>query len=111
MPLFYHITHQAPALPQNSHSIHIDPHNLAQIFFCYNIPHEGDPMIVQGVIRPKGSLPCGKEVIALRYDEQKRKKHTKKKQRHSFFDRIDKYAAAGYWVVKTVLLLIDWFTR
>ena len=67
-------------------------------------------MIVQGVIRPKGSLPCGKEVIALRYDEQKRKKHTKKKQRHSDI-RYDRLAAAFYWIVKTILLVIDWFTR
>lgn len=42
--------------------------------------------------------------------DQKGKK-PKKKQRRSFLDRVDKFAVALYWVVKTILLLIDWFTR
>ena len=68
-------------------------------------------MTVQGVIRPKGSLPCGKEVIALRYYEQKRRRRTKKKQRHTFLDLIDKYAVAGYWVLRLCFLLWDRFSR
>ena len=41
----------------------------------------------------------------------KKAKHAKKKQRRSFRARIDIFAAAAYWFVRLVLLLIDWFTR
>ena len=41
----------------------------------------------------------------------KKPKRTTKKQRRSLLDRVDKLAVALYWVVKTVIFLIDWFTR
>ncbi|MDY6399097.1 MAG: hypothetical protein SPK69_03950 [Synergistales bacterium] len=41
----------------------------------------------------------------------KAKRKAKNKQRRSLFDRINKIAAAIFWVVRTVLMLIDWFTR
>ncbi|MBR0034908.1 MAG: hypothetical protein IJP54_04465 [Synergistaceae bacterium] len=39
------------------------------------------------------------------------KRKANKKQRRSFLDRIDVFAAALFWFVKTILMLIDWFTR
>jgi len=43
--------------------------------------------------------------------EIKGKRRTKKKQRRNLLDRVDKIAAALFWLVKTILLLIDWFSR
>ena len=40
---------------------------------------------------------------------KKAKQKPKKKQRRSFLDRIDKIAAAIYWVVKTIILIIEWW--
>ena len=37
------------------------------------------------------------------------KRKANKKQRRSFLDRIDVFAAAFYWVVKTILLIIEWW--
>ena len=43
---------------------------------------------------------------------EKGKRKAKKKQRRFYvLPWIDKIAAAIFWVVKTILLLIDWFTR
>ncbi len=36
---------------------------------------------------------------------------TNKKQRRKSPARVDILAAAFYWVVKTILLIVDWFTR
>ncbi len=58
--------------------------------------------------RQNGEPPCGIEVNAM---PEKVTRKARKKQRRSFLDRIDKIAAAVFWIVKTVLLLIDWFTR
>lgn len=43
--------------------------------------------------------------------EKEVKRKPKKKQRRSFLDRIDKIAVAFYWIVKTIILIIDWFAR
>ncbi len=58
--------------------------------------------------RPNGEPPCGIEVNAM---PEKVKRKARKKQRRSILPWIDKIAAATFWIVKTVLLLIDWFTR
>ncbi len=59
--------------------------------------------------RFNGELPCGFEVKAM---PEKGKRKAKKKQRRFYvLPWIDKIAAAIFWVVKTILLLIDWFTR
>ena len=41
----------------------------------------------------------------------KKAKRPKKKQRRSFLPWIDIIAAAAYWVVRLVLLLLDWFNK
>ncbi len=56
-----------------------------------------------------GEPPCGSEVKFM--SEKKGLKHSRKKQRRSILPWIDKIAAASYWVVKTILLLVDWFNR
>jgi len=43
--------------------------------------------------------------------DKKAKRNTKKKQRRSFLDQVDKIAAAIFWIVKTILLVIEWLTR
>jgi len=43
--------------------------------------------------------------------DKKDKRATKRKQRRSILPWIDKLAAALFWLVKTILLLIDWFSR
>ena len=60
------------------------------------------------VHRSNGEPPCRIEVKAM---PMKAKRKANKKQRRSILPWIDKIAAALYWVVKTILLLIDWFTR
>lgn len=60
------------------------------------------------VHRPNGELPCGIEVNAMPKEVTRK---AGKKQRRSFLPWIDKIAAAVFWIVKTVLLLIDWFAR
>ena len=42
---------------------------------------------------------------------KKARSKAKRKQRRNLSDRIDIVAAAIFWIVRTVLLLIDWFTR
>ena len=58
--------------------------------------------------RPNGELPCGIEVNAM---PKKVTRKTNRKQRRNLSDRIDKIAAAIYWVVKTVLLIVEWLSR
>jgi len=41
--------------------------------------------------------------------DKKAARNTKKKQRRTFLERIDKVAVALYWVVKTIILLVDWW--
>ncbi|MBQ7215989.1 MAG: hypothetical protein IJP54_02335 [Synergistaceae bacterium] len=41
----------------------------------------------------------------------KRKNATNKKQRRDYLSGISHLAAALYWLVRLVLMLIDWFTR
>ena len=58
--------------------------------------------------RFNGESPCRIEVYAM---PAKVKRKANKKQRRSFLPWIDKIAAALFWFVKTILMLIDWFTR
>ena len=59
------------------------------------------------VHRRNGEPPCRTEVYAMPKGKQK----AGKKQWQSFLPWIDKIATAIFWIVKTVLVLIDWFTR
>ena len=59
--------------------------------------------------RPNGEPPCRVEVNAMTV--KRPRKTGRRKQRQSFLPWIDKIAAAIFWVVKTILLLVDWFTR
>ena len=56
-----------------------------------------------------GEPSCGFEVKIM--SSKKAKKSTNKKQRRTFLPWIDKIAAAAYWVVKIILLLVDYFNR
>ena len=59
-----------------------------------------------------GDSPCGKEVIALRKKaHSKKRKSTDKKQWRDYLPVISHFAAALYWFVRLVLMLIDWFNR
>ena len=71
------------------------------------MPHEGVPDEVQGS-SSNGEPPCRFVVYTM---PSKVKRKANKKQRRSFLDRIDVFAAALFWFVKTILMLIDWFTR
>ena len=56
-----------------------------------------------------GDPPCRYEVKFM--SKKKGLKHARKKQWRSILPWIDKLAAALFWVVKTILLLVDWFNR
>ena len=56
--------------------------------------------------RSNGESPCGIEVNTM---PAKGKRKTNKKQRRSFLPWIDKIAAAFFWIVKTIILIIDWW--
>ena len=57
-----------------------------------------------------GDPPCGREVIALRQKPKaKKRRNAAKKQGRDNLRRIHHIAAALYWFVRLVLMLIDWF--
>ncbi len=56
--------------------------------------------------RFNGEPPCRIEVYAM---PSKVKRKANKKQRRKSPARIDIFAAAFYWVVKTILLIIEWW--
>ena len=53
-----------------------------------------------------GKPPCRIEVYTM---PAKGKRKANKKQRRKSPARIDIFAAALYWVVKTILLIIEWW--
>ena len=56
--------------------------------------------------RFNGEPPCRFEVKAM---PAKAKHKAKKKQRRSILPWIDKLAAAFFWFVKTILLILEWW--
>lgn len=59
--------------------------------------------------RPNGEPPCRVEVNTMTV--KRTRKAGRRKQRRSFLPWIDKIAAAIFWIVKTILLIVDWFIR
>ena len=64
-------------------------------------------------MRSRAHRPTGSRPVDLRRSNMANLKgqKPKKKQRRSFLPRIDIIAAAAYWIVRLVLLLIDWFSK
>ena len=57
--------------------------------------------------RFNGKPPCGFEVKAM--PTKAKRKTNKKQRRFHILPWIDKIAAAIFWVVKTILLIIEWW--